>query len=96
MSVGASDSRLAELDGVVASIVPATPDRSVLNSVVYEGAGHLEAAGTRAESERTVHAEVDGYVRVGSVGACVEALSTEGLPDGVWLTDQGIAAYRGR
>jgi GNAT superfamily N-acetyltransferase len=31
-------------DGVVASIVPAVPDRSVLNSVVYRDAAALEAA----------------------------------------------------
>jgi GNAT superfamily N-acetyltransferase len=40
---GAADSRLLELDGLVASIVPATPDRSVLNGVVYERTEALEA-----------------------------------------------------
>src|SRR6187200_2509309 len=40
---GAPDSRLLELDGLVASIVPATPARSVLNGVVYERVEALEA-----------------------------------------------------
>jgi GNAT superfamily N-acetyltransferase len=40
---GAPDSRLLELDGLVASIVPATPERSVLNGVVYERVEALEA-----------------------------------------------------
>jgi GNAT superfamily N-acetyltransferase len=43
MTKGAHDSRLLELDGLIAAIVPATPDRSVLNSVVYERAEALEA-----------------------------------------------------
>jgi GNAT superfamily N-acetyltransferase len=33
---GAPDSRVLEVDGVTGSIVPATPDRSVLNGVVVE------------------------------------------------------------
>jgi GNAT superfamily N-acetyltransferase len=41
---GAAESRLVEFDGVIAAIVPATPDRSVLNGVVYERAEALEAA----------------------------------------------------
>ena len=56
---GSPDSRLLELDGVVASIVPAAPERSVMNGVVYEGvealepsleeiAAAYEAAGVRA------------------------------------------------
>jgi GNAT superfamily N-acetyltransferase len=40
---GAPDSRLLELDGLVASIVPVTPDRSVLNGVVYERTDALES-----------------------------------------------------
>jgi 3-oxoacyl-[acyl-carrier-protein] synthase II len=78
------------------------PDNEVVRRLtgagaVLDGAAALliEAAGTRAESERTVHAEVDGYVRVGSVGACVEALSTEGLPDGEWLTPPAGSAAGG-
>jgi GNAT superfamily N-acetyltransferase len=38
---GASDSRLFERDGVMASISPATPDRSVLNAVIYTDARKL-------------------------------------------------------
>jgi GNAT superfamily N-acetyltransferase len=43
--LGRSSARSAVIhrDGVVASIVPAVPDRSVLNSVVYRDAGALEA-----------------------------------------------------
>jgi GNAT superfamily N-acetyltransferase len=41
---GAPESSLVEFDGVIAAIVPATPDRSVLNGVVYERAEALEAA----------------------------------------------------
>src|SRR5438874_4676127 len=36
--------RILELDGVLASVVPVTPDRSVTNSVAYGDAGALEAA----------------------------------------------------
>jgi GNAT superfamily N-acetyltransferase len=35
--------RLIELDGVLASLVPASPDRSVVNSVIYEHAEALDA-----------------------------------------------------
>jgi GNAT superfamily N-acetyltransferase len=38
---GASDSRVLEIDGVTASITPATPDRSVLNGVVVEDFARL-------------------------------------------------------
>jgi GNAT superfamily N-acetyltransferase len=41
---GAPDSRLFERDGVTASIVPATPNRSVVNAVVYERVEELAAA----------------------------------------------------
>jgi GNAT superfamily N-acetyltransferase len=34
------DARLVELDGVIASVVPVTPDRSITNSVAYE---HVDA-----------------------------------------------------
>jgi GNAT superfamily N-acetyltransferase len=40
---GAHESHLLELEGLVASIVPATADRSVLNGVVYERTEALEA-----------------------------------------------------
>jgi GNAT superfamily N-acetyltransferase len=41
---GAPDTRLLEFDGVTAAIVPATPDRSVMNSVAYDHPAALEAA----------------------------------------------------
>jgi ribosomal protein S18 acetylase RimI-like enzyme len=41
---GAPDSRLLELEGVTAAVIPATPDRSVMNAVVYEETGALEGA----------------------------------------------------
>jgi GNAT superfamily N-acetyltransferase len=41
---GARDTRVLELDGVTAAIVPGTPDRSVMNSVTYDHAGALEAS----------------------------------------------------
>ncbi len=36
--------RVVELDGVVASVVPATPHRSLMNSVAYDSADALERA----------------------------------------------------
>jgi GNAT superfamily N-acetyltransferase len=39
---GAPESRFVELDGVDALVVPATPDRSVLNSVLYRDAEDLD------------------------------------------------------
>src|SRR5947207_1497994 len=45
MVAGSSEAgRLVELDGVIAAIVPVTPERSVVNSVVYESAAALERA----------------------------------------------------
>jgi GNAT superfamily N-acetyltransferase len=41
---GAADTRVLELDGVTASIVPDAPDRSVVNGVVYDSPASLEAA----------------------------------------------------
>lgn len=41
---GHPDSRVIELDGVIAAVVPAAPDRSVFNSVSYESPVALEAA----------------------------------------------------
>lgn len=68
-SPGAS---LLELPGVLGAVVPATPDRSVFNSLVYEDAGTLEralpeiaaayeAAGVRAWTVWTP--EADGAAR---------------------------------
>jgi GNAT superfamily N-acetyltransferase len=51
IGAGAEANRVLELDGVTAAIVPSTPDRSVVNSVVYEHAELLEAAlGTLADA----------------------------------------------
>lgn len=41
---GAPDSRVFEQDGVIAAIVPATPDRSICNSAAYETTAGLERA----------------------------------------------------
>jgi GNAT superfamily N-acetyltransferase len=41
---GSEDSTLFERDGVLGAIVPACPDRSVINSVTYRDAESLEAA----------------------------------------------------
>ena len=40
----APDSQVFERDGVLAAVVPAAPERSVVNSVTYEDAGRLERA----------------------------------------------------
>jgi GNAT superfamily N-acetyltransferase len=42
VAAGASDSRLLELDGITAAVVPATPDRSFCNGVVYDRFESLE------------------------------------------------------
>src|SRR5919201_6080470 len=45
MVAGASEEgRLMELDGLIAAIVPVTPDRSVVNSVAYRSTRALERA----------------------------------------------------
>ena len=44
MSTSAPGSRLLERDGVVAAVMPAVPERSMMNAVVYEGAGALAGA----------------------------------------------------
>jgi hypothetical protein len=41
---GAPTNRVSRMDGVVATITPSTPDRSVLNSVLYERREALEQA----------------------------------------------------
>ena len=45
------ESRVVELQGVTASVVPATPERSVVNSVVYDTATNLEHALAELASE---------------------------------------------
>ena len=44
--LGASSegARTLELDGITAAIVPASPQRSIINSLVYDSAGQLAAA----------------------------------------------------
>jgi GNAT superfamily N-acetyltransferase len=56
--VGASSEKavLVELDGVIASVVPVTPERSIMNSVVYE---HPEAL------ERALEPLADAYADAG-------------------------------
>jgi GNAT superfamily N-acetyltransferase len=44
-------SRLVELDGVTAAVVPAAPDRSIANSVMYDTAAGLESALDRVTRE---------------------------------------------
>ncbi len=44
IAAAAPESRRLQLDGVSAAIVPATPDRSITNGVVYERPDALEAA----------------------------------------------------
>ena len=44
LAAGSADAALFERDGVLGAIVPACPDRSVINSVTYRDAGSLEAA----------------------------------------------------
>jgi len=44
MGRGSAGAALFERDGVLSAIVPACPDRSVVNSVTYRDAGSLEAA----------------------------------------------------
>jgi GNAT superfamily N-acetyltransferase len=44
LAAGSKDAVLFERDGVLGSIVPACPDRSVINSATYRDAGSLEAA----------------------------------------------------
>jgi GNAT superfamily N-acetyltransferase len=44
VAAGAGDSRLIERDGLTAAVVPATPDRSVCNGVVYESPEALARA----------------------------------------------------
>jgi GNAT superfamily N-acetyltransferase len=44
LAVGSQGARLVEPDGVVAAVVPAVPERSVFNSVLYERPENLAAA----------------------------------------------------
>jgi GNAT superfamily N-acetyltransferase len=51
---GTSDSHLFERDGITASIVPSTPDRSVLNAVIYADAAAL---GTSLDALASAYAD---------------------------------------
>jgi GNAT superfamily N-acetyltransferase len=44
LGAASARSRAVELEGVTAAVTPATPHRSLMNSVVYENAGDLERA----------------------------------------------------
>jgi ribosomal protein S18 acetylase RimI-like enzyme len=44
LAQGSEGARAVALDGVLAAVVPTSPERSVLNSVIYESAGALEQA----------------------------------------------------
>jgi GNAT superfamily N-acetyltransferase len=44
LAEASAGARLIELEGVVAAVVPVSPDRSVLNSVIYEDARSLSRA----------------------------------------------------
>jgi GNAT superfamily N-acetyltransferase len=59
MGHGAPTSRCVELDGVLASIVPETPERSLFNSVVYD----------RAEALYRAHADLDRRYQTAGVRA---------------------------
>ena len=50
LGAGSEGARMIERDGVVAAVVPAVPERSVFNSVLYETPRHLAA--TREELAR--------------------------------------------
>jgi GNAT superfamily N-acetyltransferase len=52
---GSPGARVVERDGVVAAVVPAAPERSVVNSVLYESAGGLAAA---YDEVATAYAEI--------------------------------------
>jgi GNAT superfamily N-acetyltransferase len=59
LGTGSDDSTLLERDGVLASIVPSAPERSVINSVVYRDPGSLGGALdelARAYVEAGIHA----------------------------------------
>jgi GNAT superfamily N-acetyltransferase len=56
---GSEDGRLVEVGGVTAAVVPAAPDRSIANSVMYDSVAGLESALdqiARAYDEAGVHA----------------------------------------
>ena len=44
LAAGSKDARMIERDGVLAAVVPATPERSVFNSVLYRTPENLAAA----------------------------------------------------
>jgi N-acetylglutamate synthase-like GNAT family acetyltransferase len=44
LGAGSEGARTVERDGVIAAVIPAAPERSVINATVYEDAGGLAAA----------------------------------------------------
>jgi GNAT superfamily N-acetyltransferase len=81
---GSPASRLLELDGLIAAIVPATPDRSVFNGVVYEQvealeagldevAAAYEAAGVRAWTVWVPESDTRAIEVLGSAGHVLDA-----------------------
>jgi GNAT superfamily N-acetyltransferase len=82
---GASpEARVVELGSVLAAVVPAAPDRSVVNSVVYDSAQDLEraltqlaeiyeAAGVRAWTVWVPHEDTDAAGRLEQHGHVLDA-----------------------
>ena len=75
---------MVERDGVLAAVVPATPDRSVVNSVAYEDAGRLEralpelaevyeAAGVRAWTVWVPHDDAEAAGALAGAGHVLDA-----------------------
>jgi len=92
LATGAEGSSLFERDGVIASVVPGAPDRSVLNSVVYRDAGVLgaalddlagayEAAGVRAWTVWVPEGDRDAAALVEAAGHRLDAVPTAMVRD---------------
>jgi GNAT superfamily N-acetyltransferase len=92
LATGAEGSSLFERDGVIASVVPGAPDRSVLNSVVYRDAGALgaalddlagayEAAGVRAWTVWVPEGDRDAAALVEAAGHRLDAVPTAMVRD---------------
>ena len=80
----APDSQVFERDGVLAAVVPAAPERSVVNSVAYEDAGRLEralpelaaayeAAGVRAWTVWVPHTDAEAAGALARAGHVLDA-----------------------
>ncbi|HEY7150206.1 MAG TPA: GNAT family N-acetyltransferase, partial [Solirubrobacterales bacterium] len=97
LATGSDDSSLLEHDGVIGSVVPGAPDRSVLNSVVYrdaaslraaleELAGAYEAAGVRAWTVWVPEADREAAALLEAAGHRLDAAPTAMVLD---LADLG-------